>query len=51
MKEITHTYHYMQCSLDELSGQDRQLIEAAKQAAQQSYAPYSESVLDESVRD
>lgn len=41
MKTLTHTCHYMLCSYDELNEQDRKLIDAAKQATRQSYAPYS----------
>lgn len=41
MKSFTHTCHYVHCSYDELSEQDRQLIDAAKAATQRSYAPYS----------
>ena len=42
MKKLTHTCHYTLCSYDELTEQDRQLIDAAKDAAQRSYAPYSQ---------
>ncbi len=41
MKELTHTCHYKLCSYDELSEQERQLIDAAKRATEGSYAPYS----------
>ena len=41
MNALTHTCHYVHCSYDELSEQDRQLINAAKAATQRSYAPYS----------
>ncbi len=41
MKTLTHTCHYTLCSYDELSEQDRQLIDAAKAATERSYAPYS----------
>lgn len=41
MKTLTHTCHYMLCSYDELSEQDCKLIDAAKEATKQSYAPYS----------
>ena len=41
MKTLTHTCHYMLCSYDELSERDCRLIDAAKQATKQSYAPYS----------
>lgn len=41
MKTLTHTCHYTLCSYDELSEQDCHLIDAAKQAIKQSYAPYS----------
>lgn len=41
MKTLTHTCHYLLCTYDELSEQDRQLIEAAKCATERSYAPYS----------
>ena len=42
MQTLTHTCHYKRCAYEELSEQDRQLIESAKQATQQSYAPYSQ---------
>ena len=42
MKKLTHTCHYTLCSYDELTEQDRQLIDAAKEATQRSYAPYSQ---------
>jgi cytidine deaminase len=42
MKTLTHTCHYELYAYEELSEQDRQLIESAKQATQQSYAPYSQ---------
>ncbi len=42
MQTLTHTCHYKLCAYDELYIQDRQLIESAKQATQQSYAPYSQ---------
>lgn len=41
MKTLTHTCHYTLCSYDELSERDCRLIDAAKQATKQSYAPYS----------
>ena len=41
MNTLTHTCHYALCSYDELSVQDRQLIDAAKQATECSYAPSS----------
>lgn len=41
MKTLVHTCRYMLCSYDELSEQDRQLIDAAKRAIERSYAPYS----------
>ena len=41
MKTLTHTFHYVLCTYDELSATDRQLIDAAKSATQHSYAPYS----------
>lgn len=42
MQTLTHTCHYKRCAYEELSEQDRQLIESARQATQQSYAPYSQ---------
>jgi cytidine deaminase len=42
MQTLTHTCHYKLYAYEELSEQDRQLIESAKQATQQSYAPYSQ---------
>ncbi|MBQ7966314.1 MAG: cytidine deaminase [Bacteroidaceae bacterium] len=42
MKEITHTCHYKLYAYEELCETDRQLVDAAKQATQGSYAPYSE---------
>ena len=41
MKELTHTCHYKLCDYSELTEQDRRLVDAAKQATKQSYAPYS----------
>ena len=41
MKELTHTCHYKLCDYSELTEQDRRLVDAAKQATNQSYAPYS----------
>ena len=41
MKTFTHTCHYKVCSYEELTEQDRQLIDVAKKATQHSYAPYS----------
>ena len=42
MQTLTHTCHYKLYAYEELYIQDRQLIESAKQATQQSYAPYSQ---------
>ena len=42
MKTLTHTCHYKFCAYEELSEQDRQLIDTAKQVTKQSYAPYSQ---------
>ena len=41
MNTLTHTCHYVLCSYDELSEQDRHLVDAAKHATEHSYAPYS----------
>ena len=41
MTSHTHTCHYVLCTYDELSAEDRQLIDAAKAATERSYAPYS----------
>ena len=41
MKTLTHTCRYALCAYDELSEQDRVLIDAAKGATERSYAPYS----------
>ena len=41
MQHLTHTCHYLVCSYDELTAQDRHLVDAAKLATQRSYAPYS----------
>ena len=41
MTSHTHTCHYVLCAYDELSTEDRQVIDAAKSATQRSYAPYS----------
>lgn len=41
MKELTHTCHYKLYTYDELSVADRTLVDAAKNATRQSYAPYS----------
>ena len=42
MQTLTHTCHYKLYAYEELPEQDRLLIDAAKQATQQSYAPYSQ---------
>ena len=42
MKTLTHTCHYKLCAYEELTEQDRQLINAAKLATERSYAPYSQ---------
>ena len=42
MKTLTHTCHYKLCAYEELTEQDRQLIDAAKLATERSYAPYSQ---------
>ena len=41
MKTLSHTCRYQLCAYEELSEQDRLLIEAAKSATGHSYAPYS----------
>lgn len=41
MKTLTHTCHYKLCAYEELTEQDRLLIDAAKLATERSYAPYS----------
>ena len=41
MKTLSHTCRYQLCACEELSEQDRLLIEAAKSATGHSYAPYS----------
>ena len=41
MNTATITLHYTICQWDELSVQDRRLVEAAREATLQSYAPYS----------
>lgn len=41
MKQLSHTCHYQLYDYDELLDQDRQLIIAAQQATERSYAPYS----------
>ena len=41
MQPLTHTCHYLCCTYDELTEQDRALIDAAKSATRHSYAPYS----------
>ena len=41
MENLTYTLHYQRCTYEELSKQDRLLVDAAKQATQRSYAPYS----------
>lgn len=41
MQPLTHTCHYLCCTYNELSEQERQLVEAAKLATRHSYAPYS----------
>ena len=41
MKQLIHTCHYQLYDYDELLDQDRQLIIAAQQATEHSYAPYS----------
>lgn len=42
MKNFSHTCHYTLCTYEEISEQDRQLIDAAKAATECSYAPYSQ---------
>jgi cytidine deaminase len=42
MKKLSHTFHYMLCTYEELTEQDRHLIDAAKLATERSYAPYSQ---------
>lgn len=42
MKELIHTCHYLCCTYEELTEQDRALIDAAKSATRYSYAPYSQ---------
>lgn len=41
MKTLTHTCHYALCTYEELSAEDRHLIDEAKRATKRSYAPYS----------
>lgn len=41
MENLTYTLHYQRCTYEELSEQDRLLVDAAKQATRRSYAPYS----------
>ena len=41
MQNLIHTCHYQLCTYGELAERDRQLIEAAKESTQHSYAPYS----------
>lgn len=41
MKEFTHVCHYTLYPFDELSDADRALVQAAQEATQRSYAPYS----------
>lgn len=50
MKEITHECHFTQCTVDELSEVDRQLVEAAREATFKSYAPYSHFYVGAAVR-
>ena len=42
MKNFSHTCLYTLCTYEEISEQDRQLIDAAKSATECSYAPYSQ---------
>ena len=42
MKNFSHTCLYTLCTYEEISEQDRQLIDAAKAATECSYAPYSQ---------
>ena len=41
MQHLTHICHYQLCSYEELTEQDRNLVDIAKSATRQSYAPYS----------
>lgn len=41
MKTLSHTFHYHLYAYEELSEQDRLLVEAAKAVTEHSYAPYS----------
>lgn len=50
MKELTHTCHYALYAYDELSDKDRELIDAAKQATEGSYAPYSKFCVGSALR-
>ena len=50
MKELTHTCHYALYAYDELSDKDLELIDAAKQATEGSYAPYSKFCVGSALR-
>jgi cytidine deaminase len=41
MQHLTHICHYQLCSYEELTEQDCNLVDIAKSATRQSYAPYS----------
>ena len=50
MKELTITTLIKECTPDELPAEDRELVEAAKEATRCSYAPYSKFHVGAAIR-